>query len=338
MVHIGEISFCDKVAFNIKSDETKKYLLDHLDRKYGLKIITKHFDKFEEKLLPNINNNPHLLYVRSNGNPYFLYLTKLNFVNYCIFVDKKIQQGYFFPRMIITHFHFDDELFEDTIFDGEMIKMSGEKWTFILDDLIVYKGSYLKDQNVVKRINILYSLLKTYYIEDSMDVCKFQVKKFFRYDEIDSLINDHIPNLKYTCRGIYFRPLFLRFRDVLINFDDSLIKKVERNKYKHVKNFLLLDDQKAIEKQEDINLSKSSSIASTEHLFGHNKYFVRKTNNPDVYEMFDAKGGYVDIACIPSMKISKYMRELFTKKNVVDKLELEFEFSTKFNKWIPVMC
>ncbi len=337
MVHIGEISFCDKVAFNIKSDETKKYLLDHLDSKYGLKIITKHFDKFEERLMHNLNSNPHMLYVRSNGNPYFLYLTKLNFVNYCIFIDKKIQQGYFFPRMIITHFHFDDELFEDTIFDGEMIKMNGQKWTFILDDLIVHKGTYLKDQNVVKRLNILYNVLKTNYKEDSMDVCKFQVKKFFKYDEINKLISEYIPNLKYTCRGIYFRPLFLRFRDVLVNFDDSLIKKVERNKYKHIKNFLLMDDQKTIEKQEVAKISKSSSTASTENLSGQNKFFVRKTNNPDVYEMFDSKGTYIDIACIPSMKISKYMRELFVKKNIVDKIELEFEFSNKFNKWIPCL-
>ncbi len=337
MVHIGEISFCDKVAFNIKSDETKKYLLDHLDSKYGLKIITKHFDKFEERLMHNLNSNPHMLYVRSNGNPYFLYLTKLNFVNYCIFIDKKIQQGYFFPRMIITHFHFDDELFEDTIFDGEMIKMNGQKWTFILDDLIVHKGTYLKDQNVVKRLNILYTVLKNNYKEDSVDVCKFQVKKFFKYDEINKLISEHIPNLKYSCRGIYFRPLFLRFRDVLVNFDDSLIKKVERNKYKHVKNFLLMDDQKTIEKQEDAKISKSSSTASTENLSGQNKFFVRKTNNPDVYEMFDSKGVYIDIACIPSMKVSKYMRELFVKKNIVDKIELEFEFSNKFNKWIPCL-
>lgn len=351
MVHIGEISFCDKVSFNIKSDDTKKYLLDHLDSKYGLKIITKHFDKFEERLMQNLNSNPHLLYVRSNGNPYFLYLTKLNFVNYCIFIDKKIQQGYFFPRMIITHFHFDDELFEDTIFDGEMIKMSGEKWTFILDDLIVHKGTYLKDQNIVKRLNILFNLLKTDYVEDSMDVCRFQVKKFFKYDELNYMITEHIPKLKYTCRGIYFRPLFLRFRDVLVNFDDSLIKKVERNKYKHVKNFLLLDDQKAIEKQDDINnasitsntsksksLSKSSSVISTETLtVDPNKYLVRKTNNPDVYEMFDNKGNYVDTACVPTMKISKYMRELFSKKNIVDKIELEFEFSTKFNKWTPIV-
>ena len=336
MVHIGEISFCEKVAFNIKSDETKKYILEHLEAKYGLKIISRHFEKFDERMVPNLNANPHLLYVRSNGNPYFLYLTKLNFVNYCIFIDKKIQQGYFFPRMIITHFQFDDSLFEDTIFDGEMVKLNGEKWVFLLNDLLVYNGKYLTDQNAVKRINLMYLLLKDSYAPDVMDVCWIQVKRFFKYDEVEYMLNEHIPKLKYTCRGVYFKPLFLRFKDVLINFDDTLVKKVERNKYKHVKNFLLLEDQKVIE-EKDKPLSKSSSTCSSSALLNqNNKYFVRKTNNPDVYEMFNVNGTYVDTVCVPSMKISKYLREIFLKKNIIDKVELEFEYSTKFNKWVPI--
>lgn len=338
MVHIGEISFCEKVAFNIKSDETKKYILDHLESKYGLKIISKHFEKFDERMVPNLKANPHLLYVRSNGNPYFLYLTKLNFVNYCIFIDKKIQQGYFFPRMIITHFQFDDTLFEDTIFDGEMVKMNGEKWVYLINDLLVHNGRYLNDQNAVKRINLVYNILKDSYSPDIMDVCWIQVKKFFKYDEIDKIISDHIPSIKYTCRGIYFKPLFLRFKDVLINFDDSLVKKVERNKYKHVKNFLLLEDQKNIEVKET-PLSKSSSVnSSITTLQQNSKFFVRKTNNPDVYEMFDESGSYVDTACVSSMKVSKFMRETFSKKNIVDKVELDFEYSKKFSKWVPVVA
>jgi hypothetical protein len=332
MVHIGEISFCDKVAFNIKSDETKKYILDRIDKQYNLKIITKHFDKFDTRMMPNLNNNPHMLCVRSNGNPYFLYLTKLNFVNYCIFIDKKIQQGYFFPRMIITNYRFDDSLFEDTIFDGEMIKKNGEKWVFILNDLIVHKGVHLSDQNLVKRLNLIYLTLKNEFSPDTMDVSRIQVKKYFKYDEIEKMIREYIPSLPYSCRGVYFKPLFLRFKDVLVNFDDTLVKKVERNKYKHVKNFLLLDDQEAINVQNEVSQTLPSSSDSS-----IKKFHVRKTNNPDVYELFDAQSVYVDIACIPSLKISKFMRQLFASKNIVDKVELEFEYSNKFNKWVPVV-
>jgi hypothetical protein len=335
MVHIGEISFCDKVAFNIKSDDTKKYLLDRLEKKYKLKIITKHFDRFEEKMMSTLNNNPHLLCVRSNGNPYFLYLTKFNFVNYCIFVDKKIQQGYFFPRMIITNFHFDDELFEDTILDGEMIKKNEDKWVFLLHDLIVYKGRYLLEQNLVKRINLLYEMLKKEFQPDIMDISRLQVKKFFRYDELHTFLNDHIPQLPYTCRGIYFKPLFLRFRDVLINFNDDLVKKVERNKFKHVKNFLLLEDvvNKHTSEQDTNMMQKTPSMTNNTRTF-----FVRKTSQPDVYEMYDvAQGNLVDTACVPSMRVSKFLRNIFMTKNMVDQVELVCELSEKFNKWVPMV-
>ena len=198
MVQIGEISFCDKVAFNIKSDDTKKMILDRINSLYQLKIISRHFEKYNPSLTNMLNTNPHMLCVRSNGNPYFLYLTKINFVNYCIFIDKKIQQGYFYPRMIITTFHFEDELFKDTIFDGEMVKNNDGKWLYIINDLIVVKGEHLNTFNLIKRLNILYNLLSVNFYPDSMDVIKIQVKKYFSYDEKEDFLNTFIPKLNYT--------------------------------------------------------------------------------------------------------------------------------------------
>ena len=319
MVHIGEISFCDKTAFNIKSDDLKKQIMETIESKYNLRIITKHFDKFDPKYMNNINSNPHLICVRSNGNPYFLYLTKIDFVNYCIFIDKKIQQGYFYPRMIVTHLHFEDELFLDTIFDGEMIKQINGKWIFMVNDLIVNKGSYLTNINLVKRLNILYVLLKNEYRQDDTDVCIIRVKKYFKYDEIETMIKQHIPALKYTCRGIYLKPLFLRFRDILVNFDDTLITKVQRTKF--MKNFLLMDDLQPQQQQQQ----------------QQRKLYARKTSNPDVYDLFEQDNTFVDIACVPTLKLSKYMRNVFIGKYIIDKVELTFEFSERFKKWVPIM-
>ena len=233
-MNLSTINFAGKVGYNIKSEESKKYILENLERKYGLKIITKHYEKYDnsDKTKNIINTNPHMVCARSNGNPYFLYLTRYNQTSqYCIFIDKKIQPGYFYPRMILVFFQFDDVLFDDTIMDGEMVKLDG-KWMFLLNDMIVYKGNYLKDQNLVKRLNLLYDMLDKMYKEDDMDICYFAVKKYFRYDQVNELLNDHVPNLKYTCRGLYFKPLFIKFKDILVNFDDSLVKKVEKKKYK----------------------------------------------------------------------------------------------------------
>jgi hypothetical protein len=199
-----------------------------------------------------------------------------------------------------------------------MIKKNGEKWVFMINDLIVNKGTHLSTFNLVKRLNLLYTLLKNEYYSDDIDVCRLQVKKYFKYDQIETLFKTHIPSLKYSCRGIYFKPLFLRFRDILVNFDDALITKVQRTKYK---NFLLIEDM--IE-------PSIMPVASTQ------KFYVRKTSNPDVYDLFKHDNTFVDIACVPTLKLSKYMRTIFAEKNIIDKVEMAFEFSDKFKKWIPI--
>ena len=329
-MQIAEISFADKIAYNIKADDTKKYILDNLEKKYGLKIITRHFESFTQQLMPTINSNPYMISARSNGNPYFLHLLRYNFNNYCIFIDKKIQQGYYYPRMIICNFQFDDVLFDDTVFEGELIKTSSNNWVFIINDLLVVKGTYLNDQNLIKRINLLYSTLNDHYIEDDMDICKLKVKKYFTTNNINELLNTHIPKLPYSCRGIYFKPLFLRFRDILVNFDDSVVKKVERKKYKNTGNFLLQlpKEESPVITPEIIKQEKQESMR---------QFFARKTSNPDTYELFDASNAMQGFACVPTMKISKVMRKMFESKNMVDKIEITCEFSDKFKKWIPVV-
>lgn len=346
---IGEISFCDQIGFNIKTDETKRFILDMIQNKYGLKIITKHFEKYEDRMFENIQKRPHLLCVRSNGNPYFLCLVRLNFVNYCIYIDKKIQQGYSYPRMIISHFRFADELFEDTIFDGEMVKMNDGTWTYLMNDIIVLKGLHLNEHNLVKRINLLYNVVANCFQPDINDICKFGVKQYFKYDEAMNIIEKHINEVQYSCRGIYFKPLFLKFKDVLINFNDELVKKVERTKYKHVKSFVLKEDrdklcnvvsETASVSSEGSEISSKSIVAASKSLdteTTNTRYFnTRKTNLPDVYELYDDNMVMIGYPLVSSMQISKTLREIFKTKNIIDTVSLQYMFSVKRNKWILI--
>lgn len=331
-MHLAEISFAGKVAYNIKDDNTKKQILDDLERKYNVKIITKHFEKFNEYSMQTINNNPHMICARSNGNQYIMLLTKLNNINYCMFIDKKIQQGYFYPRIILVNYHFDEDLFKDTLFHGEMITLNDGKWIFILSDLHVYKGRYLNDSNLVKRMNMIYSIMKDEYLPDEMNISLIAVKKYFKIDETEILLKEHIPKLPYSCRGIYVKPLFIRFRDILINFDDDIIKKVHRVKYNNVFKtpFLTKENTEShiVKKEEPVVQSNDAK---------HSQYYTRKTPQPDIYELFDEKNNLIGTACIPTMKLSKTMRELFIDKNVVDKILLNYELNEKFKKYMPII-
>lgn len=340
-MHVGEISFCDKVGYNIKSEDAKKYILDRLERKYGIKIIHKHYEKFsEDRSLSILKNNPHLVCVRSNGNPYFLYLMKYNFIQYAVFIDKKVQQGYYLPRMIVVHMSFDDNMFDDTVLEGEMVKSNDGKWYFLINDMMACAGKHLQDINHPRRINMLYETLENHYRHEEFDLFRLGVKTFFRYTELQNMLQTHIPSLPYTCRGIYFKPLYLKFKDILVNFDDNLIKKVERVKYKDItKQAFLLASEVTVPSV--ASSSGSSTPSMQEHPVVHEGsrlLNVRKTSVPDVYELYEvhAPGTMLGIASVPTLKISKKMRELTKDLNMVDKTSALFVFNEKFGKYILV--
>ena len=317
MVHVGEISFCERVAFNIKSDDAKKRILDRIKSKYNLAIIARHYRKYDAQSARKINDNPHMCCLRSNGNPYFLFLTKINFVNYCVFIDKKIQQGYYFPRMIMTNYQFADALFSDTIFDGEMVKkQDGKKWVFLVHDLVVREGAVLGDLSVVQRLNEVYRILDTGFCQDDMAISEIRVKSYFDVHDLEHVLSGHRDSLDYTCRGVYFVPMTSNYKSILVNFDDALVVKSRR----------------------PASALAPSSPDNVRHQAGRNAVFnARKSNLPDVYSIYDTQTNeLVGTACIDTLAASRYMSSIFEDKNMADSVKLLFEYSDVFRQWTPV--
>lgn len=62
------------------------------------------------------------IYIKSVGNMYYLYLTKYNYSNVCFLIDTKIQNDNKYPKIVVIYLGFKDNLFNDTLFLGEMIK------------------------------------------------------------------------------------------------------------------------------------------------------------------------------------------------------------------------
>lgn len=337
-MHLGTIGFTHtQQGYNIKCDHVKDTFLKQIET-FGIKIIQKHYKNFNSNAIPTIQRNPHLVCTKTNGNPYLFYLTKYNDVNQCIFIDKKIQHGYFYPRMNIINAWFDDDLFDNTIIDGEMVTDKNNNWIYIANDIIVKNNVLLNDTNLIKRLQILIDIFENKYSHDeAIAFCSFQVKKYFQYDEIPTLMNDFIPKLPYSVRGLLFKSLHLKFKDYLMNFDDNLIKNVKREKYKQNVKFLTSIDcevpkEKAINEENKPIKNDVTVIKLNE---GERQFYCKKTSMPDVYELFDGKEEKY-IACVPSLAISKMLREVMSNFNVVDKISVICTWNGKFKKWMPV--
>lgn len=371
IMRVSEISFCDRVGYNIRSDETKKYFLDKIDHSYGVKIISRHFEKFSPiHSISILNQNPHLVCLRSNGNPYLMFITKYNNSDVVVLIDKKVQQGYSLPRMILVHVMIGKEvgsLHDDTIIDGEMVKKEDGKWSYLVNDMIVYNGKALSDVNIVKRLNLVYGVLKNEYVYEDLSPFNIVVKKYFTYDELKTSLYEHMNNLNYTCRGLYFKPLFLKFKDILYNFDDGLIKKVKRDKMggnfmldtrsihadcytiKAITNIksknnsdadsnsssdnseVLRNDMDNVKCTDEMNVSTAQKDNTATIV----TFLTRKTSLPDVYEIINSDGNVECNVCIPSMKASIFMRELFKEKSLIDRIKVQYVWNDKFERWSP---
>jgi hypothetical protein len=212
---LSNISFCDKQCSNLNNNKAKEDLINYFEKKYPIKIIDRGYIPLNPHMMRNISYHQHILTTLTNGNSYILFLTQVEGINCCFYIDRKLKGGYTFPKIHCVKYRFANELFEkETIFSGELIRDNDRKWFFVLSDILVYKGQDTKSKNILSKFEMMYDILKEEYTADEhMEVCPLQIKKLFTYDQVDTLVQDFIPNLSYVCKGLLFNTLDSKFNN-----------------------------------------------------------------------------------------------------------------------------
>nr|QPI16840.1 MAG: mRNA capping enzyme, catalytic domain [Virus NIOZ-UU159] len=327
----GIISFSNRIAFNIKSNDHKDLILSDLYNKYNIKILQRHHHNLDSNNVNFILSN-HMLNLRSNGNRYYLYFTLYNDIEIMYYIDKKIHPGYQRPRIIFGRGLFDKKLFKNTLLDGEMVKCKDDSWTFLINDIVCYEGIHLKNKTLPERLNIIYNMLATQYTPDkTIDVCNYKVKTYYNlYKESINAIQELTKNLNYTCRGIYIWPYDLKYKPKLYNFDDTnIIEVVRRTKditeFKTIEN-ITKTEEVVIEKKYDINIGEDDKVL-----------YLTKTNEPDIYNVYDNEdiNNMLGIALVQTLRDSKMLRTAFKDKNAMTIIAFVCTYNNKFKKWHP---
>ena len=332
----GIISFSDRVAFNIKSNDHKDIILDQLKSLYNIKILQRHHHNLDNNNVNFILSN-HLMNLRSNGNRYYLYFTLYNNIETMYFIDKKIHPGYQRPRIIFGRGLFDKKLFKNTLLDGEMVKCKDNKWTFLINDIICYEGNYLNKKMLPERLKIIYNILEHQYTPDkTIDVCTFKVKCYFNMckESIENIM-ELSSNLNYTCRGIYIWPYDIKYKPKLYNFDESSVINVVR-KTKDITEFKSMEianNTSIADTTKDTSIVEISKELNNEEKI----LFIVKTNEPDIYNVYDNEDVLnkpsIGIALVQTLSDSKLLRNSFRDKNAITNIKFVCVFVEKFKKW-----
>lgn len=336
-MHTGVISFCDRVAYNIKSSDTKDDILRELEGLFQIRILQKHWYPLTPENVAHVYRAPHLACLRSNGNPYYMYFTRYEDVPIIYFIDKKVQPGYQKPRIILGRGMFDDELFSNTLIEGEMVKDVNAQWLFMINDVIAFENKYLSKIPLPKRLEYAYRILKSFTPDPIIDFCSFQVKRYCyaSREGLDFLLQLS-QALPYTNRGLYYWPFYMQYKPKLYNFDSTVIKEVHR-KVKDNPEFRQSREISADSPPSPLSPPPSPVpvITSTEDALIK---WLRKTENPDIYNVYETQTQAHEIgtAYVSSLTMSKKLRSIFKDLTVTMSVAFKCKFNEKFNKYQPI--
>jgi len=344
-MHTGVISFCDRIHFNVKCSIFKDELLKRLDAAFGLKIIARHWHRLDESGIPLVTNPkaPHWMCLRSNGNPYFMVLITYEDVPMIVYVDKKIQPGYEYPRMLLGRGQFPLKAFEGngTVFDGEMVRDTRGGWAFLVNDAIAYAGRALYRSNLKQRLAAAGEVLNGHIHDPFMDGCVYHIKRYFApTQEGFSCLLEMAAFMPYTHRGVYFWPDNSHYKPKLHNFDDTLIKSVVR-KVKDAPEFREFNAVPAAPAAPPTPAAPIpvAPVAVLTPGTDGTIMWLKKTENPDVYDVYlpYETGGNVKvgIAAVPTLTISKMLRSVFKTRTIAQPEAFECAWHPEFQKYVP---
>jgi len=298
---LTKTSFCGKEIDNVTNNDTKKFILDDMRIKCGgIQYNTRYAKVYNEQYSRNLNN-PHIICLKTAGTPYLLYCTQINDNNYCFLIDKKVKEGYDYPKIFLVHYRFDASLFSGTLFETELVRDKNQNWFLLLSDLYYYKSSKC-NQVIMDRVSLIHKTLTDEYEKDSFcDICPFQVKTYFDFKD-KSKIQPFIKSLNYNVRGLYFVPIKVSYSKIL---------------------YLLKDG--------DLDIAKVKKDTLN--------FQITPTMKRDVYDLYLQGPNNVvkqGIACIPNLKCSQMIRKLFEESDVHTDVRVECRYNDKFEKWQPL--
>lgn len=299
-------SFCNIEIDNITTNDSKNYILNQLSLLCsGIKYNSRYAKVFNEQFSKNLNNH-HIFFLKSSGTPYLLFMSQINGINYCFFIDKKIKEGYDYPKIFILPCQFSNELFKGTLFECELIRKKNKKWCIGINDIYFYCGKNMKKTIIIDRLNTIHNILTKNYKENNFtNTCPLFIKKYFDYKDINFVMNEFAPQLDYDTRGIYFIPLRIDYSNILYIFPK--------------------ESNPVIMKKETKKITKC--------------FRIMKTMKPDVYDLYLSNGDNIikqNIALVQTTLLSHTLLQYFENKNYDDEILVECKFNDNFKKWEPI--
>ena len=330
--------FSNKKSLEIVSNDIRNNIKSLITNTGSFNLASKYYTFLNKKNVNNLKENNFLVSLSTFGKKFILFITKYNTKKYCIFINKKNDV------MTVTQLKFEDDIFNGTLFDGELVKNDNNKWIFLINDIAYYKGDNIITKSFKEREIIIENILKNEYQNEDCENQTFYIakKQYFPYNNIKDLADSYMKKLNYKCSGLYFKNTNNFSDNYLFIFPEcrSDSKILGSNCDTEIKN-KEVDDNEDLFK--DVDIIRAPKIIEENHTTTKTKlekitckFKIQKTVMPDIYELFCQNDTYMEkysYASVPDMETSNFIKSLFNDNDTV--VFVECNYHKSFKKWIP---
>ena len=322
-----KIRFCDSNGYLIQNARSKSDIIQTLIDKYSLDIFNMFEKSYSDRLIDVIKSKPFYSCLITKGKPYILYLTKIYSQNVSLLIDLKSKNN-MIPKITAIPLTIDTELYEDSVFYGEMLNHKGT-WVFLIESCKVYKGKSTFKKQPLDNIKLCYNFVENEYKYNFVSPFKILSKEFSDLSGLDSLIS----KTQHDIIGVKFiglsNPIVFLFNTK--NYADReclKIKLFNKYSYSHIEQ----ERKELIKEFKSELLNSDPSIEEYIEPFLRNKAFtflIQPSNNYGLFELYNENNNF-GIARIALLETNNQLFNTFRSNKFC---YVKAFYNYKFNKW-----
>lgn len=213
------VAFCNSKAFKIDSIELKEKVFLECDNLFGFQLKRDYFPgpqpvTIEKKNLNQLKNN-YIVCEKSDGERAILLLINLNNKPMCFMINRN--NDFYFLDL-----SFKKEVYEGSVFDGELIKTKQGSWNYLIHDCMIYNGSSFVEKSHRLRYGCVIDLITKRYQNKSEDCVNIKTKIFYDFGPQLTKTWEHIQQTtENKIDGLIFTPIN---GNIKFGRDNSLFK------------------------------------------------------------------------------------------------------------------
>jgi hypothetical protein len=235
-IHLKEfkmnVDFCNSKAYLVDSDDLREKIMLECDALFGFKLKRGYFPgsqpvAVERKDLENLKSG-YMVCEKTDGERAVLLLININNKPMCFIINRN-------NELYFMDLSFKKEVFEGSVFDGEIIKTKKGTWNYLIHDCMVYNGrTFMESSHEIRYACIIDLILKRYQNKEA-DCINIKTKLFYHFGPEIEKTWEHIKQTtENKIDGLIFTPLnkpiklgrdYSLFKWKSINTIDFLVKK-----------------------------------------------------------------------------------------------------------------